>query len=475
MLMEVESGAFVEKARAALGDATLQHALKHIKHGFVEARAAAAARLPGFEDMRDRARDVKAHTIAHLADYLEQFEANVKALGGQVHWAADAAEAREIVLGICRRAGARTVTKSKSMVTEEIELNPFLEAGGIEPVETDLGEYIIQLRKEKPSHIIAPVIHLSKDQVADTFHEHHPKYGFHERLTVRADMVREARAILRERFVKADVGITGANFLVAETGSAVVVTNEGNADLTASLPDTHIVVTGIEKVVPTLEDCHLMLRLLPRSATGQDVTAYMSFFTGPKRPGDLSGPSSFHVVLLDNGRSGMMGSEFEEMLRCIRCGACLNHCPVYANIGGHAYGWVYPGPMGAVLTPSLAGIDKAGHLPNASSFCGRCEAVCPVRIPLPKMMRHWREREFERHLNPRAARWGLATWAVIAASPRVYRAMQWTSSRLLRLLAWRGWIRRLPVAGAGWTAQRDLRAPRGDSFQRQWRKSGGRR
>jgi L-lactate dehydrogenase complex protein LldF len=379
------------------------------------------------------------------------------------------------VIAICREKGARTVTKSKSMVTEEIELNPFLAANGIEPIETDLGEYIIQLRGEKPSHIIAPVIHLSKDQVADTFHEHHAQYGFHERLTVRADMVREARSILRQRFVKADVGITGANFLVAETGSAVVVTNEGNADLTASLPDTHIVVTGIEKVVPTLEDCHLMLRLLPRSATGQDVTAYMSFFTGPRRPDDLSGPSSFHVVLLDNGRSSMMGTEFEDMLRCIRCGACLNHCPGYANVGGHAYGSVYPGPMGAVLTPTLAGIDQAGHLPNASSFCGRCEAVCPVRIPLPKMMRHWREREFERHLTPHAVRWGLHAWAVIAASPRVYRAFQWPASHMLRLISWRGWIRRLPLAASGWTSQRDMRAPTGDSFQRQWRKRGGNR
>ncbi|MEN3974240.1 LutB/LldF family L-lactate oxidation iron-sulfur protein [Emcibacter sp. SYSU 3D8] len=473
--MEVESGAFVEKARAALDDATLQHALKHIKHGFVEARANAAARLPDFEAMRDRARDVKAHTIAHLADYLEQFEANVTARGGKVHWARDAREARAIIHGICRAAGARTVTKSKSMVTEEIELNPYLEEHSIEPIETDLGEYIIQLRGEKPSHIIAPVIHLSKDQVADTFHEHHGRHGFHTRLTERSGMVREARSILRQRFVKADVGITGANFLVAETGSAVVVTNEGNADLTASLPDTHIVVTGIEKLVPTLDDCHLMLRLLPRSATGQDITAYVSFFTGPKRTDDLSGPSSFHVVLLDNGRSDMMGTEFEEMLRCIRCGACLNHCPVYSNIGGHAYGSVYPGPMGAVLTPSLAGIDKAGHLPNASSFCGRCEAVCPVRIPLPKLMRHWREREFERHLSPSGTRWGLRAWSMIAASPRLYRSMQWTASRFLRLIASNGWIRRLPLAGAGWTGERDMHAPAGNSFQHQWRKRGGRR
>jgi L-lactate dehydrogenase complex protein LldF len=472
--VRVESADFPGRARAALADATLQHALEHIKHGFVEARAAAAARLPGFEAMRDAARDLKAHTIANLAAYLERFETNVTALGGRVHWARDAEEARRIVLGICTAAGARTVTKSKSMVTEEIELNPFLEAHGIVPVETDLGEYIIQLRKERPSHIIAPVIHLSKEQVADTFHAEHPKYGFHRRLSERAEMVREARAVLRERFVRADVGITGANFLVAETGSAVIVTNEGNADLTASLPDTHVVVTGIEKVVPTLADCHLLLRLLPRSATGQDVTAYMSFFTGPRRPGDASGPSSFHVVLVDNGRSTMLGTEFEDMLRCIRCGACLNHCPVYANVGGHAYGSVYPGPMGAVLTPGLAGIDQAGHLPNASTFCGRCEAVCPVRIPLPRMMRHWREREFARHLSPRAMRLGLNLWAALAQRPRAYRAALWAASRALRLASRDGWLRRLPLAG-GWTAWRDLRAPRGGPFQRQWSKRGGAR
>ncbi|MEN3951020.1 LutB/LldF family L-lactate oxidation iron-sulfur protein [Iodidimonas sp. SYSU 1G8] len=473
--MEIDSGAFVEKARVALADPTLQHALKHIKHGFVEARARAAENLPGFESMRDHARDIKARTIANLADYLEQFEANVTSVGGHVHWARDAEEARRIVGDICRQAGARTVTKSKSMVTEEIELNAYLEAQGIVPVETDLGEYIIQLRKEKPSHIIAPVIHLSKAQVADTFHEHHAQYGFHERLTERGDMVREARSILRERFVAADVGITGANFLIAETGSAVVVTNEGNADLTASLPDTHIVVTGIEKLVPTLDDCHTLLRLLTRSATGQDITTYMSFFTGPRRGGDLSGPSAFHVVLVDNGRSDMIGTEFEEMLRCIRCGACLNHCPVYANIGGHAYGSVYPGPMGAVLTPSLSGIEKAGHLPNASTVCGRCEEVCPVRIPLPRMMRHWREREFERHLSPRGMRWGMGFWAVLTDHPRTYRIGLWIASRALRLIAWRGWISRLPLAGGGWTAFRDMRAPSGGTFQRQWRKRGGRR
>ncbi|MFN3232380.1 MAG: LutB/LldF family L-lactate oxidation iron-sulfur protein [Alphaproteobacteria bacterium] len=468
--MQIDSQNFPEKSRAALDDETLQHALKHIKHGFVEARAAAAVRYGDFDGLRDRARDIRVEALANLGGYLEQFEANVVAAGGQVHWAADAFEARELVVSICQEAGAQTVTKSKSMVTEEIELNPALEAAGLTPVETDLGEYIIQLRQEKPSHIIAPVIHLSKDQVADTFHEAHQPFGYETRLDDRADLVREARQVLRSKFLSADVGITGANFLVAETGSAVVVTNEGNADLTASIPDTHIVVTGIEKVVPSLADCHDLLRVLTRSATGQDSTAYISFFTGARRDGDASGPSKFHVVLVDNGRSSMMGTEFEDMLRCIRCGACLNHCPVYANVGGHAYGSVYPGPMGAVLTPSLSSIDEAGHLPNASSFCGRCEAVCPVRIPLPKMMRHWREREFEGHLTSNAARWGLGLWSVLVRRPALYRLVLGLSSKLLRSRSQNGWIKKLPFAGQGWVSQRDLRAPEHETFQAQWKK-----
>ena len=215
----------------------------------------------------------------------------------------------------------------------------------------------------------------------------------------------------------ADVGITGANFLIAETGSSVIVTNEGNGDLTQTLPKVHIVLASIEKCVPTLEDATSLLRVLARSATGQDFSVYTTFSTGARRPGDLDGPEEYHVVLIDNGRSAMIGTDFQEMLRCIRCAACMNHCPVYGAVGGHAYGWVYPGPMGSVLTPSLIGVDKAGHLPNASTFCGKCESVCPVRIPLPKLMRHWREREFERHLNPAAARTGLGVWAFFARRP----------------------------------------------------------
>lgn len=469
--MRIDSASFPQKAAAALEDEGLQKALDHIKHGFVEARRSAIEARPDFDALRDEARDIRMHTLDHLADYLKQFEERVHASGGQVHWARDGADAQKIVAKICADQGARQVAKSKSMVSEEIELTPHLERQGLKVTETDLGEYIIQLRQERPSHIIAPVIHLSKDQVADTFQEQHRQYGFTERQTDRAQLVAEARQVLRQRFLEADVGITGANFLIAETGSAVVVTNEGNADLGTSLPGTHIVVTGIEKVVPTLEDVQTLLRVLVRSATGQPTTSYVSYFTGTKRPDDLSGPESFHVVLVDNGRSELAGTEFHEMLACIRCGACLNHCPVYANVGGHAYGSVYPGPMGAVLTPALAGIEGAAHLPNASTFCGRCEEVCPVRIPLPKMLRHWRDREFDAALMPAPARWGLGVWRVLATRPTLYRLALRTAGWLMRLLADQGWVTRLPLTGSGWTSGRDMKIPSGTTFQRRWKRS----
>ena len=277
--------------------------------------------------------------------------------GGTVHWCQTPAEARSTVLALCREARARTVTKSKSMIAEEMELNPFLEAHGIEPVETDLGEYIIQLADERPSHIIAPAIHKTKDQVSDLFHE---KHRTAERSEAIAELVEEARKTLRPRYLAADVGITGANFLIAETGSIALVTNEGNAELTRLLPRAHIVIATLEKVVPTLEDAATLLRVLARSATGQEFSTYTTFATGPRRPGDADGPEAFHVVLLDNGRSRLLESPtFRDVLRCIKCGACMNHCPVYGAVGGHAYGWVYPGPIGAVLTPNLIGLEEA--------------------------------------------------------------------------------------------------------------------
>ena len=459
---------FEARARSGLANENLQRALALARTGFPLRRRLAIERLPEFEALREIGRAIKDHTIEHLDFYLEYYETKVEVSGGQVHWARTPEEACAAVLQICRSAGAKTVTKGKSMVAEEVGLNEYLEANGIAPVETDLGEYIIQLRKEPPSHIIAPAIHLVKEQVAETFRAEHRALDPARLLDEPRQMCDEARAVLRPQFLAADVGITGANFLVAETGSSIIVTNEGNGDLTQILPRVHIVVTSIEKLVPTFEDAAALLRLLARSATGQEFSTYTTISTGPRRPGDLDGPEQYHVVLLDNGRSALIGGEFQDMLRCIRCSACLNHCPVYTAIGGHAYGWVYPGPMGAVLTPSLIGIEQAGHLPNASTFCGRCESVCPVKIPLPKMMRHWREREYAKRQSPSVYGIGLSAWAWVARRPVLYhvfaelasRALGWAGSR-------RGRFRALPLAAA-WTRARDMPAPEGRSFQSLW-------
>jgi L-lactate dehydrogenase complex protein LldF len=465
----ITSPRFKQNATEALADAQLQRALGNTGSGFIERRANAAGRLPEFDALRDSARDIKNHTLAHLDLYLEAWEAKVKDAGGHVHYAATPDDARAIVLDICRSVGARTVTKGKTMIGEEIALNDFLEQQGIVPVETDLGEYIIQLRHEMPSHIIAPAIHVNKDQVEADFRRVHTHLPADRNLTEPTTLLNEARVILRERFLAADVGITGANFLIAETGTSIIVTNEGNGDLTQTLPKIHIVLATIEKLVPTLEDVSQLLRVLARSATGQDMSVYTTLSTGPRRPGDVDGPLQYHVVILDNGRSAMLGGEFQDMLRCIRCGACMNHCPVYNAVGGHAYGWVYPGPMGAVLTPSLIGVDLAGHLPNASTFCGRCEEVCPVRIPLPRMMRSWREREFERELSPATVRSGLAVWAFFARRPRLYGMLTAIAALVLGFAGvFRGRFSHLPLA-SGWTKHRDFPAPQGLTFQSQWK------
>lgn len=473
--MHPTSHAFKANAAAALADADLQRALRNVGGGFIAKRARAREALPEFDALCSSAKDIKDHTLAHLDLYLEAYEKKVVEAGGHVHWASTAEDARNIVLGICKDAGAKRVTKGKSMVAEEIALNAALEGAGMEVAETDLGEYIIQLRHEGPSHIIAPAVHLNRDQVEADFRRHHKNLPEGRSLTEPAELVSEARAVLREKFLAADVGITGANFLIAETGSSVIVTNEGNGDLTQLLPRVHVVVTSIEKIVPTLEDVSTILRVLARSATGQDMSMYTTFSTGPRRDGDPDGPAAYHVVLLDNGRSEMLGSEFQDMLRCIRCGACMNHCPVYGAVGGHAYGWVYPGPMGAVLTPQLVGVHEAGNLPNASTFCGRCEAVCPMKIPLPKMMRHWREREFVQGDSPWTQRAAIRAWSYAAKRPRLYRFFANTAAGLLS--EWgkaRGYLRRLPLAG-GWLRHRDLSAPAGRTFHSLWKKELDRR
>ena len=467
--METGAAQFQSNVKTALADRQLQQALTETGPRFTAKRAKARQGLPEFDSLRDQARDIKDHVLDHLDLYLEHYEKKVIASGGHVHWAATPEEARAAILAICKRVGAKIVTKGKSMISEEIDLNQALEAAGHEPVETDLGEYLIQIRGERPSHIIAPAVHLTREQIAADFRQVHSHLDPNRDLSEIPALVEEARGVLRQKYFDADVGITGANFLVAETGTSIIVTNEGNGDLTQTLPKVHIVIASIEKMVPTLEDAATILRVLARSGTGQDFANYTTFSTGPKRAGDPDGPEDYHVVILDNGRSNVLGTEFQDMLRCIRCGACLNHCPVYQAVGGHAYGWVYPGPIGAVVTPALIGIENARHLPNASTFCGRCEEVCPMRIPLPKLMRHWREKEFEKHLTPTAVRSGLGVWAFLVKHPRLYHLAMRIAARVLANLGHgEGRVSTLPLA-SGWTGTRDFPAAQGRTFQRMWK------
>lgn len=468
--MKFTSQHFAANARQALDDPTLQSALHHAKGGFVEKRSTAVAGLPEFEAIRRDAVAIKDHTLAHLDRYLEQFEQQVRASGGQVHWAETPADLARIVTGIALTTGGRKVIKGKSMIGEEAELNDALHEGGFEVIETDLGEYIIQLAGEPPSHIIAPAIHKTRQQVADLFRRSHTQFNLPGQRETIADLVTEARTVLRSHFVSADVGITGGNFLVAENGSVVLVTNEGNGDLSATLPKVHIVTSSIDKVVPTMDDAATMLRLLGRSASGQEMSVYTTLFNGPKRAADPDGPDEFHVVLLDNGRSELLGSDFQEMLRCIRCGACLNHCPVYASVGGHAYGWVYAGPMGAVWTPLMQGLKATRDLPNASTLCGRCEEVCPLSIPLPRMLRTHRTQLHRKGLDPQRQRFALAAWGFIARRPRLYRGLSRVAVALLARAAGKvGRLGRVPLAKA-WTYDRDLPAPQGGSFVGAWHK-----
>jgi len=465
---------FKQRVPAALADPDLKAAMSKAQDGFVGKRADAVAAYGGFEALRDTGQEIKDHTLAHLDYYLERYEAEVRRNGGEVHWARDSAEARRIILDICRRAEARNVTKGKSMVSEEIDLNNALEEAGLAVHETDLGEYIIQLARETPSHIIAPAVHKTKDQISDLFHDHHGRYGFHQRLTEVPALVNEARQILRQRYLEADVGITGANFLIAENGANLLVTNEGNGDLTCTMSRVHIVTAGIEKLVPTLEDATTMVRLLTRSATGQEFAAYTTLSNGPRREGDRDGPEAYHVVLVDNVRTEMLGGELRSMLRCIRCGACMNHCPVYGAVGGHVYGWVYPGPMGSVLTPLNIGLENAADLPNACTLNGRCQSVCPVNIPLPDLLRRLRRRQHEAGLDSRYSRLGLKLWSTLAARPAAYRLFTRLGARVLHGLSrGRGRLSRLPLAG-GWTQSRDMPAPPGRTFQALY-KSGQRR
>jgi len=461
--VEAKSLQFKRSASDALKDQDLQSALNFAKDGFIGKRTKAVADLPEWDNIRDDVRVMKNHVLDNLDYYLLAYEEAVCANGGKVHWAETPAQATDIIATICTDANAKTVAKGKSMVGEEVDLNAALQRAGVTPIETDLGEYIIQLADEPPSHIIAPAIHKTKEQVTNLFHEHHQQYGLHEKIDDRAGLVAQARQVLREKFIAADVGITGANFLVAETGQHILVTNEGNGDLSSVLPDTHIVIAGIEKVIPNLDDASALLRLLARSATGQHFSNYTSLMSGPRRPGDTDGPTHFHVVLVDNKRTQMLGNELREMLRCFRCGACLNHCPVYGAVGGHAYGWVYPGPMGSVVSPVMIGLENAPDLPHACTLNGRCAEVCPMSIPLPSLLRKHRQATFERQLVSKTSRYGITFWAAVASRPGLYKLFtRAVISSLSRLGRRRGFFKRLPLAGA-WTTSRNLPAPQGKS------------
>jgi L-lactate dehydrogenase complex protein LldF len=459
--MEVRSMHFKARAAAAVADRALQAKLARAKGLFVEGRRRAVAEID-LEATREASKTIRDTCLADLDLWLERFEQEATRRGARVLWARDGAEIRRLVVDIARRHGVKKVIKSKSMLSEEAGLNAALEAAGVQPVETDLGEYILQIDgNEPPSHIIAPAIHKTKEEVAELFARVHRR----PRKTDIGEMTREAREMLRAHFLSAEMGISGGNFLIAETGSVALVTNEGNGRMVTTLPRVHVVITGIEKVIPTLEDLATLMRILPRSATGQSISNYFSVLTGVKRPGDTDGPEHLYFILVDNGRVELLGSDFRDMLRCIRCAACMNHCPVYQTIGGHAYGWVYPGPMGAVLTPLYVGLENAIDLPHAATLCNQCGVVCPVKIPLPELMRKLREKQMERGLRPPGERAALRLWAWLARHPRLYALAAQLGVRYLNWLAEGGdRIRVLGIAPA-WTAGRDFPAPQGRTFR----------
>jgi L-lactate dehydrogenase complex protein LldF len=478
------SETFDMNARQALRDTQLRGALRNLASVFGERRKAAITTVDDWEGLRERARAIKDEALVNLDTYLVAFADNAERAGAQVHWARDGAEACDIVIRLLGERNATRVVKSKSMATEEIHLNAALEAEGLFPVETDLGEWIIQLARETPSHIVVPAIHKSKRQIAELFSE---KLGIAPTDDV-AVLTSTARAVLRRRFAEAEVGISGVNFGVAETGTILILENEGNARLTTSLPRVHIAVMGIEKVIPRLVDLDVFLKLLPRSGTGQRLTTYQSLITGTKRKPDDEGPEELHIVLMDNGRSSMLGHPVtRQSLACIRCGACLNACPVYQQVGGHAYGSVYPGPIGAVITPQLIGIGKASQLPYASSLCGACREVCPVKIDIPELLLHLRAEVAEGTATGTADQRGpvkrkvaerviFRLYAFAWSSPTLYKLGMRIARVLARPAVREGRIgkvsglvaRLVPPLGA-WTAWRDARpiAPR--SFREQWR------
>jgi L-lactate dehydrogenase complex protein LldF len=454
-----------ERAAGALGDRFLQQALDIATTKFQVLRREAFSGFPDGERLRDRAREIKEATLQELDRHLDRLIENVEGRGGHVHYATTAEDARRIVLDIARAASARTAVKSKSMATEEIHLNEALEAAGVRPIETDLGEYIIQLAHERPSHIIAPAIHKTRGQIAELFARELSRPGLPDDPEV---LTRVAREELREKFLHADIGITGANFAVAETGGIVLVTNEGNGRMATSLPRVHIAVMGVEKVVPSMTDLAVFLAILARSATGQRLSVYTTLVQGPRRAAELEGPEALHLVLIDNGRVRQLAGPLREALYCLRCGACLNVCPVYRQIGGHAYGYTYPGPIGILLTAMLNGTRSVTELAHASSLCGACADACPVRIDIPRMLIELRREVDEDKHAPAAERAAFAALGWLMRRPVLYRLAARSGRFLGRAFASNGRIRHVPFMFGEWTRTRDLPAIAGRTFQERW-------
>ncbi len=472
--MEINKIQFKKDSSAALKDLNLKKALRNTTDRFRSARKKASEEFDELEELRNKAREIKSETIDNLDHYLEMLESNVTKAGGKIHWAKDGEEASRIIVEIALKGGVKLVVKSKSMATEEVELNHALEKAGLKAVETDLGEYIIQLANERPSHILAPAIHKSKDDISRLFSEklNTPVYTEPEQLT------KVARETLRKEFLSAEMGVSGVNFAVAETGTIAIVENEGNARLSTTVPRIHVALMGIEKVIPRFRDLPILLSVLIRSATGQKMSTYVSFITGPKRKIDKDGPEEFHLVIMDNGRSRILASEeTRESLYCIRCGACLNICPVYRQVGGHSYGWVYSGPIGAIITPQLLGIEKASELPFASSLCGACKDVCPVRIDFPKVLLELRKRvvewKAERGRGGAAGffeRLGVRAWRISMENKSLYKLLSYLSYFLqYPWLTSDGRLRSLPYPFSRWTEDRDLPAVAKTSFRKRWK------
>ncbi|MGA2135308.1 MAG: LutB/LldF family L-lactate oxidation iron-sulfur protein [Bryobacteraceae bacterium] len=470
------SAAFDEKVHKTLGDPNLQLAIYRATGRLIDHRkqAVADAALPDYQELRTHANAIKAHTIGHLDHYLEQFERNVMAHGGKVVWCQDATEVADFVLDLAKKRSAHLIVKSKSMTTEEIDLNERLEHHDLESVETDLGEYILQLAHQRPYHIVAPALHLTRYDVGDLFAR---TLGVANETVVEKQTL-IARAVLREKFLAADIGISGANFLVADSGAVVLVENEGNARLTTSAPRIHIAVAGIEKLIPRAQDLAVFLKLLGRSATGQALTVYTSFLSGARRAGEIDGPEEFYVVLLDNGRTKLLAdSEKRESLYCIRCGACLNHCPVYRKIGGHSFPWVYSGPIGAIITPQFMGVKYETSLPFASSLCGACAEVCPVKIDIPKILLELRaevKEQEQRDGANRVERLVFQLWAWVMCHPRIYEMAAMVAAGIAPA-AGPGWLRHAPALMnvppvRAWLSQRDLPPAPAKSFRELWRR-----